>query len=122
MSDNSIYAKLVSTISVALTNKGIKLHIPGILSIICPAYGAMRLYDGKKLEETSLEELQEKQKTVEPIITSSKPQFYKLKIGRQYIFTYTDKEGVNHLEYKDIKPLWIETIYLKNLKNRKMLL
>lgn len=79
MSDNSIYAKLVSTISVALTNKGIKLHIPGILSIICPAYGAMRLYDGKKLEETSLEELQEKQKTVEPIITSSKPQFYKLK-------------------------------------------
>lgn len=103
MSDNSIYAKLVSTISVALTNKGIKLHIPGILDIICPAYGAMRLYDGKKLEETSLEELQKKQKTIEPIITSNKPQFYKLKIGRQYIFTYTDKEGVNHLEYKDIK-------------------
>ena len=39
-----------STISVTLTNLGIKVKIPGILSVLTPSYKRFRLYGDYKLE------------------------------------------------------------------------
>lgn len=50
LSDNTIYAKVVSTIAVYLTNTGIKQKIPGILSVLTPSYGIFRLYANRKYE------------------------------------------------------------------------
>ena len=51
LSDNTIYAKLLSTINSFLTNSGIKSKIPGILSVLTPSYKINRIYNGKKFEE-----------------------------------------------------------------------
>ena len=48
LSDNTIYAKLLSTINSFLTNSGIKSKIPGILSVLTPSYKINRIYNGKK--------------------------------------------------------------------------
>lgn len=65
LSDNTIYAKLISTINSFLTNSGIKSKIPGILSVLTPGYKMNKLYAGKKYEqfqnpEQELQELQNK--------------------------------------------------------------
>ena len=40
----AVYAKFMSTVSVFLTNSGIKMKIPGILSVLTPSYNIMRTY------------------------------------------------------------------------------
>ena len=40
----AVYAKFLSTVSVFLTNSGIKMKIPGILSVLTPSYNIMQMY------------------------------------------------------------------------------
>ena len=62
LSDNTIYAKVVSTIAAYLTNSGIRQKIPGILSVLTPSYQIMKLYGERKYESfKNLEELREYQ-------------------------------------------------------------
>lgn len=86
MSDNAIYAKLASTISVSLTRSGIKLKIPGILSIITPSFGRIKLYGGKKLSQWKPGELETKQKLLEqvPLVDQVQKNFVDVEIGRPY--------------------------------------
>lgn len=51
LSDNTIYAKLLSTINSFLTNSGIKSKIPGILSVLTTSFKINKLYAGKKYEQ-----------------------------------------------------------------------
>jgi hypothetical protein len=49
-SDPGVFRKVASTINVALTKSSIKIKIPGLLSVLCPSFGIMKLYGNKKLE------------------------------------------------------------------------
>lgn len=97
LSDNTIYRKVFSTISSYLTNTGIKYKIPGLLSVLTPSYGIMKLYAGKKYESFNnpTEELAELQKQQVPVYDSR--------------FTYTRDQksfmGFNlaQVEYKSMK-------------------
>lgn len=51
-----IYRKFLSTISVFLTNSGIRLKIPGVLSVLTPSHEIMKLYAGKKWEAIEFNE------------------------------------------------------------------
>lgn len=68
----AVYAKFISTLSSYLTNSGIKAKIPGILSVLTPSFGIIKLYGGLKWEQVEnnpeglpaleyLKKLQEKQ-------------------------------------------------------------
>lgn len=48
-SDPSVFRRLHSTISVALTRAAIKIKVDGILSVLQPSYRTIRLYDNKLL-------------------------------------------------------------------------
>lgn len=66
LSDNTLYAKMLSTITVYLTNTGIKQKIPGVLAVLTPSHNIQKLYAGRKYEsfdnpEQELEELQSQQ-------------------------------------------------------------
>ena len=65
LSDNTVYAKVFSTVTSFLTNAGIKQKIPGILSVLTPSHDIFKLYAGRKYEsfsnpEVELAELQAK--------------------------------------------------------------
>lgn len=88
MSDNSIYAKLISTISVLLTKNGIKMKIPGLLAIISPAFDTIKLYDGKKLSQFNSKQeildLQENKYDNLPVLTSENRTYQNIELGRTY--------------------------------------
>lgn len=91
ISDNSIYGKMVSIISTTFTNSGIKIKIPGILSVLTPSKGMFLLYGDRKLESFNTEEeILELQKSYDenPIISKSegiiKGHFSNLEMGRKY--------------------------------------
>ena len=61
---DEIYRKTYSIINVALTRAAIKIKLPGVLSILCPSFNIMKLYDGKLYHEytdpdTELETIQQ---------------------------------------------------------------
>ena len=63
---DEIYKKTHSIINVALTRSAIKVKLPGLLSILCPSFNIMKLYNGKLYHEYTdpeieLTELQEQQ-------------------------------------------------------------
>ena len=66
---DEIYKKTHSIINVALTKSAIKVKLPGLLSILCPSFDIMKIYNGKLYHEyddpeTELAALQEQQKPV----------------------------------------------------------
>ena len=89
-SDNSVYNKLVSVITVALTKSGIKAKIPGTLAIISPAYGNMKLYGDKKLSQYKPGELEALQEEYDnhPTIDFGNNNFQDIEIGRHYKLIY----------------------------------
>ena len=100
ISDNSVISKIISTISVNLTKKGIRLKVPGTLSVISPGYKVFRIYSGKKLEEfkdfnTEIEALQQQQKAVYSV-NDPNTFFSNIELGRTYIVRYID--GTQKLE------------------------
>ena len=50
-SDNSIFNKIVSSLTVALTKSGIKTKMPGILSVLCPTQDIIKFYKIPVLDE-----------------------------------------------------------------------
>lgn len=69
LSDNTIYAKILSSLNSYLTNTGIRQRIPGVLSILCPSFGTYKLFNNRKYEsyENPEKELQEAQQNVVPV-------------------------------------------------------
>lgn len=60
-SDPSIYKKIQSIISVALTSSSIKIKMPGLLAVLCPSYNIYKLYGNRlysKYKDGELAELQ----------------------------------------------------------------
>lgn len=101
--NQQIYNKFMSTIAVFLTDSGIKMKIPGILSILCPSYDQIKLYGEKKLEELeqdprgfeiALQELQDAAPFVFDGTTISRNN---LRIGRRYQILYED--GRHEIRY-----------------------
>lgn len=97
-SDNAVYNKLVSVITVALTKSGIKAKIPGTLAIISPAYGNMKLYGNKKLSQYKPGELAELQKEYDnhPIINFGNNNYQDIEIGREYKLIYEGQDNVQN--------------------------
>lgn len=90
ISDNTVYAKLASTIAVELTNSGIKQKIDGILAVLTPSYGIIKLYGDRKLESfDSQEELEELQRQQTPVydISDETTSPSNINIGRAYRIT-----------------------------------
>lgn len=50
-SDPSIYKKIQSIISVALTSSAIKIKMPGLLAVLCPSYNIYKLYGNRLLSK-----------------------------------------------------------------------
>ena len=93
LSDNNIYAKVLSTINSYLTKTGIKQKIPGILSVLTPSFGVNKLHAGRKYEsfnnpEVELEELQKQQKPVFDI-NDAGTSISDIELGREYFITRT---------------------------------
>lgn len=66
-SDNSIYNKLLSIISVSLTKGAIKIKMPGLLAVLCPSKDRIKTYNGKMLDQYSEQELQDLQKNYDDV-------------------------------------------------------
>lgn len=69
LSDNTVFRKVLSSISSYLTSEGIRIKIPGLLAVLNPSHDRFKLYADRKLEtfddpETELQELQDKQRPV----------------------------------------------------------
>ena len=102
LSDNTIYAKLLSTINSFLTNSGIKSKIPGILSVLTPSYKINRTYNGKKLEEydNPEQELAELQRQAEqnPIYSEKSIDFRLKSVDEtdEDYYTYRKQEILKH--------------------------
>ena len=91
LSDNTVYAKIFSTVSSFLTNAGIKQKIPGILSVLTPSHSIFKLWAGRKYEsftdpENELAELQKQQL---PVFDINDPtsNISNLELGREYFIT-----------------------------------
>lgn len=102
-SNNDVFTKLLSTISVFLTKAGIKQKIPGVLAVLTPSHEVFKLYDGKKYEsilnnpeglspEEYLEELQKNAAIVYRVFPDGKVYFsnHNLRLERSYITTNND--------------------------------
>lgn len=96
-----IFPKFVTTVAMFFTNNGIKMKIPGILSVLCPSFGIFKLYGDKKWEEiensdlgkeAALEALQAEAKSVKQTDPEGKVWYVwdALKIGRTYLVTDID--------------------------------
>ena len=68
-SDNSIYSKLLSIISVTLTKGAVKIKMPGVLAVLCPSKDRIKTYNGKMLDQYSEQELQELQNQFDSVPT-----------------------------------------------------
>lgn len=90
-SDGSIFNSLASQLSVDITKSAIKLKIDGVLSVLCPAYGFIKIHGGKKLSQYANEqELVNAQKN-EPILTQPS----QLRIGGCYYMTTKNGDILN---------------------------
>lgn len=64
-SDPSIYKKIQSIISVALTTSSIKIKMPGLLAVLCPSYNIYKLYGNRLLSKWKDGNLDALQKTAD---------------------------------------------------------
>ena len=91
LSDNNIYRKIFSTISVFLTRSGIKQKIPGVLSVLTPSHDIMKVYAGRKYEsfDNPKEELEALQAQQVPVYDINNPDsnITNLELGRTYLVT-----------------------------------
>lgn len=91
LSDNNIYRKIFSTISVFLTRSGIKQKIPGVLSVLTPSHDIMKVYAGRKYESFTnpKEELEALQTQQVPVYDINNPDsdITNLELGRTYLVT-----------------------------------
>ena len=93
LSDNTIYAKVLSIVASYLTNAGIKQKIPGLLSVLTPSFGIMKLYNGHKREyyKEFDREIAEAQENIDSIyIKGTDLSISNLELGRYYIIDYVD--------------------------------
>lgn len=115
LSDNTIYAKVLSIIASYLTNSGIKQKIPGLLSVLTPSFNIMKLYNNQKREyyKNFDKEIAEAQDRVVPVyIRGTETNISNLELGRYYIIerqlpdeTYTSeiKLIATPKDYKELK-------------------
>lgn len=102
-SDSTLFNKVVSIISVALTNAGIKSKMPGILCVLNPSFGIMKLYGDRKLESfNSEEDIQRLQDTYRPIFIASEGKLQdgsisKIDIGRKYTITINGVSTIRNI-------------------------
>ena len=115
VSANEVYNQFVSAVSVFMTNAGIKRKISGILSVLTPSFGIMKLYNGKKYEQiliesqkagysTVYEYLEYLQETEAPIVYDNVNGLNRKNVylGRTYRLTYKDVNGENVTELRKI--------------------
>lgn len=93
LSDNTIYAKILSTLSSYLTKSGIKQKIAGILSVLTPSYNIFKLYGDRKYEsfnnpEGELQQLQDQQVPIFDDTLENPGNISDIKLGREYFITY----------------------------------
>lgn len=86
-SDPSVFRRLHSTISVALTRAAIKIKVDGILSVLCPSFNIMKLYNGRTLDsyKGKMSEIvaeQNRQDSLEKYELVNTPS--KVQVGRTY--------------------------------------
>lgn len=96
LSDNTIYAKVLSSINSYLTSTGIKIKIPGILSVLTPSFNIFKLYADRKYEsfQNPEQDLQQIQSIQPDIYNSSNPftSITDIEIGRTYRLYNGDQE------------------------------
>ena len=94
LSDNTVYAKILSIISSYLTKTGIKQTVPGILSVLTPSYNIFKVWGNQKYEHylKPSEDLAQKQAEQKPIFDINVPNsnLSKLEIGRNYFIHRID--------------------------------
>ena len=85
-SDPSVFRKLHSTIAVALTRGAIKVKVQGILSVLCPSFGVVKLYNRKTLNSfDSDEQIQAEQEAFDALPESELiNDIGRLRLGRTY--------------------------------------
>ena len=85
-SDPAVFRKLHSTIAVALTRGAIKIKVQGILSVLCPSFNIVKLYNGKTLSSfDSDEQIQAEQETFNSLkYNNLVNDIGRLKLGRTY--------------------------------------
>lgn len=80
--DNAIYNQFISKLAVFLTDSGIRMKIPGILSVLNPSYDTIKLYEDRKLEEVS--DMQALQDEAPYVVNQLGIDYSALKFGRTY--------------------------------------
>ena len=122
LSDNTIHAKVLSTVTSFLTNSGIKQKISGILSVLTPSHNIFQLYGDRKFEsftnpEQELEKMQ-LQYDSNPVFDSadSTTNISDLELGRTYKITHIIP---NSIDFKrDYNGVSLEQAYRKVVYNR----
>ena len=103
----AVYAKFISTISVFLTNSGIKMKIPGILSVLTPSYNIMQLYqvpDGNGgFRTVKFEEIRKRAEE-------------QGKTPQEYLQSLQNDFAPQVLETRNVNGMSARTVTLKNLK------
>lgn len=120
-SDPAVFNKLVSNLSVIMTKSGIKAKMDGILSVLCPTQGIVKMYDfvdNKGVRHTlTLSQLEEKfahlwaegdtdytftNKVMDQIQSYQKPMYNdgtfdsnNITIGKKYIVKFEDYTDIN---------------------------
>ena len=109
-SSPEIFRKIVSTLTSALTKKGIKAKTPGVLSVLCPAHEIVKFYKVPILNEAgdtigykrvTLDELEdqygidteEELRTLLDNLQAKEPTFtdvHDVEIGYKYLITHLD--------------------------------
>jgi hypothetical protein len=99
-SDPAVFRKLHSTIAVALTRGAIKIKVQGVLSVLCPSFGIVKLYNGKTLNSfDSDEQIQAEQEAFDALSESELVNdIGRLKLGR----TYKLVKGDGSLELRNV--------------------
>ena len=85
-SDPAVFRKLHSTIAVALTRGAIKIKVQGILSVLCPSFNIVKLYNGKTLNSfDSDEQIQAEQRDFDALeYNNLVNDIGRLRLGRTY--------------------------------------
>lgn len=106
-SDPSIYKKIQSIISVALTSSAIKIKMPGLLAVLCPSYNIYKLYGNRLLSKWNDGELDTLQKEADdnPIWfqgnwdkNNDGEQTGDIELSKTYKIYYNDSQILNALQ------------------------
>ena len=95
LSDNTVFSKMISTISSTMTKKGIRLKIPGLLAVLTPSYNLFKLFRDRKFDSfqnpnVELEQMQQ-EKDLNPLYVEGLiNNFADIRLGRKYKITYND--------------------------------